>query len=63
MRTDARDRMAAPAGLACPYIYLGYWVENSRRMAYKARFRPLERLGPNGGHRFEPDQRQLPLGK
>jgi leucyl-tRNA---protein transferase len=51
---------AAKAGL--PYVYLGYWVENSRRMAYKARFRPLERLGPNGWYRFEPDQRELPLG-
>jgi leucyl-tRNA---protein transferase len=50
---------AGRAGL--PYVYLGYWVENSRRMAYKARFRPLERLGPNGWHRFEPDQRELPL--
>jgi leucyl-tRNA---protein transferase len=52
---------AGRAGL--PYVYLGYWVENSRRMAYKARFRPLERLGPNGWHRFEPDQRELPLGR
>jgi arginyl-tRNA--protein-N-Asp/Glu arginylyltransferase len=50
---------AGRAGL--PYVYLGYWVENSRRMAYKARFRPLERLGPNGWHHFEPDQRELPL--
>jgi arginine-tRNA-protein transferase len=50
---------AARAGL--PYVYLGYWVESSRRMAYKARFRPLERLGPNGWNRFEPDQRELPL--
>ncbi len=50
---------AGRAGL--PYVYLGYWVENSRRMAYKARFRPLERLGPNGWHRFDPDQRELPL--
>jgi hypothetical protein len=30
-------------------------------MACKACFRPLERLGPNGWHRFEPDQRELPL--
>jgi len=50
---------AAKAGL--PYVYLGYWVETSRRMAYKARFRPLEKLGPHGWHRFEPDQRELPL--
>ena len=50
---------AARAGL--PYVYLGYWVEHSKRMAYKARFRPLERLGPHGWQRFEPDQRELPL--
>jgi leucyl-tRNA---protein transferase len=48
---------AARAGL--PYVYLGYWVQDSRRMAYKARFRPLERLGPAGWQRFEPDQREL----
>jgi arginine-tRNA-protein transferase len=50
---------AGKAGL--PYVYLGYWVESSPRMAYKARFRPLERLGPGGWHRFDPDQRELPL--
>ena len=32
-------------------------------MAYKARFRPLERLGTNGWHRFDPDQRELPLNR
>jgi arginine-tRNA-protein transferase len=50
---------AARAGL--PYVYLGYWVETSRRMAYKAKFRPLEKLGPAGWHRFDPEQRELPL--
>ncbi|MBL8649565.1 MAG: arginyltransferase [Sphingopyxis sp.] len=43
---------AAKAGL--PFVYLGYWIEGSTRMAYKARFRPLEKLGPDGWSRFEP---------
>lgn len=42
---------AARAGL--PYVYLGYWIEGSDRMAYKTRFRPLERLGPDGWSPFE----------
>ena len=35
-----------------PYVYLGYWVEGSARMQYKVRFRPLEKLGPEGWERF-----------
>lgn len=36
-----------------PYYYLGYWVENSRTMGYKKRFRPHECLRRSG--RWEPE--------
>lgn len=30
-----------------PYVYLGYWIRNCRKMAYKADYRPLELLVNN----------------
>jgi leucyl-tRNA---protein transferase len=45
MILDHVDRARA-AGV--PHLYLGYWVEGSRKMDYKARFLPQERLGPEG---------------
>ncbi len=38
-------------GLA--YVYLGYWVRGSRKMDYKGRFLPQERLTPEGWMRVE----------
>ncbi len=35
------DRVTA---LGLPHVYLGYWVQESRKMAYKSKFRPSEVL-------------------
>lgn len=47
---------ARRAGL--PYVYLGYWVEGSKRMQYKIRYRPLERLSKNGWTPFDPNEQE-----
>lgn len=49
---------AGAAGL--PYVYLGYWIQGSTRMGYKTKYRPIERLGPDGWRRFDPDQAAAP---
>jgi len=44
-----------------PYVYLGYWVSGSEKMAYKARFSPLEVLRP-GGWRLLSAVERAPVG-
>jgi len=38
--------------LGLRHLYLGYWIEQSRKMAYKAAFRPIEGLGAGGWRRL-----------
>ncbi|MBI3512792.1 MAG: arginyltransferase [Proteobacteria bacterium] len=38
-----------------PYVYLGYWIEECRKMAYKVRFMPIEALGPDGWRELTPE--------
>jgi leucyl-tRNA---protein transferase len=47
------DHIERAQKLGLPYLYLGYWVEGSRKMDYKGRFRPQERLMPQGWVRVE----------
>jgi leucyl-tRNA---protein transferase len=39
-------RQAKLAGF--DYVYLGYWIKGSKKMAYKTDFRPIEALGASG---------------
>lgn len=46
------DHIQRAAEADLPFVYLGYWVQGSARMQYKVRYRPLEKLGPNGWERL-----------
>ena len=45
------DHIALARESGLPFVYLGYWVQGSKTMDYKARFLPQERLMPQGWER------------
>ena len=47
------DHIARAQRMGLTYVYLGYWVRGSRKMDYKSRFLPQERLMPEGWARVE----------
>ena len=47
------DHIARARRMGLAYVYLGYWVRGSRKMDYKGRFLPQERLMPEGWVRSE----------
>jgi arginyl-tRNA--protein-N-Asp/Glu arginylyltransferase len=47
------DHIARARAAGLPHVYLGYWVNGSRKMNYKVRFKPQEHLGPKGWERYE----------
>jgi arginine-tRNA-protein transferase len=47
------DHVRAARARELSYVYLGYWVQGSDKMDYKARFQPLEALGRDGWARLK----------
>ena len=47
------DHIEKARRLGLPHVYLGYWVEGSKKMGYKAAYLPQERLGLHGWARIE----------
>ena len=47
------DHITRAQGMGLAYVYLGYWVRGSRKMDYKSRFLPQERLTPDGWARVD----------
>ena len=44
------------AALGLPHVYLGYWIRESPKMAYKSRFRPAEIWNGRDWRQLEPDE-------
>lgn len=55
------DHIRRAQAMGLNHVYLGYWVEDSPKMAYKAEFRPLEVLIGQEWRRFA--ERERPKGE
>lgn len=47
------DHIERARRLGLPYVYLGYWIDGSRKMDYKSRFLPQQQLRPAGWERVD----------
>jgi arginyl-tRNA--protein-N-Asp/Glu arginylyltransferase len=47
------DHVRQARAVNLPFVYLGYWVQGSTKMDYKANFRPMEVLRHQGWMRLE----------
>ena len=47
------DHIARARRQGLPYVYLGYWIEGSKKMDYKSRYLPQQRLAPSGWLRID----------
>jgi arginine-tRNA-protein transferase len=52
------SQIQATQRLGLTYLYLGYWIGASRKMAYKEQFRPIEAWN---GHTWRRVERPHPL--
>ncbi|MGY3453175.1 arginyl-tRNA--protein-N-Asp/Glu arginylyltransferase [Bradyrhizobium sp. USDA 4353] len=54
------DHIARARRQGLPYVYLGYWIEGSKKMDYKSRYLPQQRLAAAGWLRVDAEGETAP---